>query len=108
MMLAITIEHAVTKPMVRLGGADLTEAGSVSVAIRRKFYSTLLHNADANIAQQAEFIDLLLDIQSAIFLFLRDDFLSCQRRSHASVCKQHERTSQALCRNSNATGCFPC
>ena len=52
MMLAITIEHAVTKPMVRLGGADLTEAGWGSVAIRRKFYSTLLQNADANIAQR--------------------------------------------------------
>jgi hypothetical protein len=33
MILAITIEHAVTKPMVRLGGADLTEAGWVSVVI---------------------------------------------------------------------------
>jgi hypothetical protein len=39
-MLAITIEHAVTKPMVRLGGADLTEARRVSVVIRPKFYST--------------------------------------------------------------------
>jgi sulfur relay (sulfurtransferase) DsrC/TusE family protein len=41
-MLAITIEHAVTKPMARLGGADLTEARWVSVVIRRKFYSTFL------------------------------------------------------------------
>jgi hypothetical protein len=37
MMLAITIEHAVTKPMVRLGGAELTEARWVSVVIRREF-----------------------------------------------------------------------
>jgi len=41
-MLAITIEHAVTKPMVRLGGADLTEARRVSVVISRKFYSIFL------------------------------------------------------------------
>ena len=47
MMLAITIEHAVTKPMVRLGGADLTAAGWVSVVIRQEFYSTfLLQNAE--------------------------------------------------------------
>lgn len=38
MMLAITIEHAVTKPMVRLGGAGLTETRWVSVVIRREFY----------------------------------------------------------------------
>jgi hypothetical protein len=47
MMLAITIEHAVTKPMVRLGGTDLAEAGCASVVILRKFYSTfLLQNAE--------------------------------------------------------------
>jgi hypothetical protein len=47
MMLAITIEHAVTKPMVRFGGADFTAAGLVSVVIRREFYSTfLLQNAE--------------------------------------------------------------
>jgi hypothetical protein len=47
MMLEITIAHAVTKPMVRLGGANLTAAGWVSVVIRRGFYSTfLLHNAE--------------------------------------------------------------
>ena len=47
MMLAITIEHAVTKPMVRLGGADLTAAGWVSVVIRQEFYSSfLLQNAE--------------------------------------------------------------
>ena len=46
MMLAITTEHAVTKPMVRFGGADLTAAGWVSVVIRWEFYSTfLLQNA---------------------------------------------------------------
>jgi hypothetical protein len=38
MMLEITIEHAVTKPMVRFGSADLTAAGWVSVVIRREFY----------------------------------------------------------------------
>ena len=42
MMLEITIEHAVRKPMVRLGGADLAAGGWVSVVIRRKFYSTFL------------------------------------------------------------------
>jgi len=47
MMLAITIEHAVTKPMVRLGGVDLTAAGWVSVVIRQEFYSSfLLQNAE--------------------------------------------------------------
>ena len=47
MMLEITIEHAVTKPMVRFGGADLTAAGWVSVVIRQEFYSTfLLQNAE--------------------------------------------------------------
>jgi hypothetical protein len=49
-MLAITIEHAVRKPMVRLDRAGLTEAGWVSVAIRPKFYSTFLpQNTDAKI-----------------------------------------------------------
>ena len=38
MILAITIEHAVTKPMVRLGGTDLIAARWVSVVIRGKFY----------------------------------------------------------------------
>ena len=42
MMLEITIAHAVTKPMVRLGGADLTAAGWASVVIARELYSTLL------------------------------------------------------------------
>jgi hypothetical protein len=42
MMLEITIEHAVTKPMERLDAADLTEARWVSAVIPRKFYSTLL------------------------------------------------------------------
>ena len=47
MMFEITIEHAVTKPIVRFGGADLTAAGWVSVVIRREFYSTfLLQNAE--------------------------------------------------------------
>ena len=47
MMLAITIEHAVTKPMVRFGGADLTATRWVSVVIRGKFYSSfLLQNAE--------------------------------------------------------------
>jgi hypothetical protein len=41
-MLEITIAHAVTKPMVRVGGTDLTAAGWVSVVIRQEFYSTLL------------------------------------------------------------------
>src|SRR4026207_1931546 len=36
MMLEITIEHAVRKPMLRLGGADLAAAGWVSVVIRRE------------------------------------------------------------------------
>jgi hypothetical protein len=45
--LEITIAHAVTKPMVRVDGTDLTAAGWVSVVIRREFYSTLLlHNAE--------------------------------------------------------------
>jgi hypothetical protein len=39
-MLAITIEHAVTKPMFRLGGADFTAADWVSVVMRQEFYST--------------------------------------------------------------------
>jgi hypothetical protein len=47
MIFAITIEHAVTKPMVRLGGADLTEAGLLSVVIPREFDSTfILRNGD--------------------------------------------------------------
>src|SRR5215218_11236057 len=46
-ILAITIEHAVTNPMVRFGGADLAAADRVSVIIYRKFYSTFfLQNAE--------------------------------------------------------------
>jgi len=47
MMLEITIEHAVTKPMVRFGGADLTAARWVSVVIGRNSIQTfLLQNAE--------------------------------------------------------------
>jgi hypothetical protein len=42
MMLAITMEQAVTKPTVRFGGADLTVAGCASVVIPTKCYLTLL------------------------------------------------------------------
>ena len=52
MMLAITMEQAVTKPMVRFGGVSFTELGWVSVAIRWKLYSIfLLQNANPNIAE---------------------------------------------------------
>jgi hypothetical protein len=42
MMFAITIEQAVTKPMARLGGADLTEAGCASVVILGQNFSSVV------------------------------------------------------------------
>jgi hypothetical protein len=39
-MFAITIEHAVTNPILRVSGAELTAAGCASVVISgEKFYS---------------------------------------------------------------------
>jgi hypothetical protein len=74
-MLAITIEHAVTKLMVRLGGADFTKARWVSVFIRRKSYSTfLLQNGDANIEQRERVRNPLFGVQSLMSPSLRDDF----------------------------------
>ena len=42
MMLAITIEDAVRKPMVRMGGAAFIAARWVNVVIRQECYSTFL------------------------------------------------------------------
>jgi hypothetical protein len=89
MMLAITIEHAVTKPTVRLGRADLIAAGWVSVVIRREFYSSfLLQNAEhprfnAKIERKTAG-----PFQSVFHccMLCQSTFVSCQKRFQASVC----------------------
>jgi hypothetical protein len=75
MILAITIEHAVTKPMVRLGGEDFTEARWVSLFIRRKSYSTFLRQNGMPISnKESESGDPMLGVRSSISSSLRDDF----------------------------------
>ena len=110
-MLAMTIEHAVTKPMVRFGGADLTEAGWVSMVIRREFYSTfLLQNAEhprfnaQDRTKDRESIPVGVPLLSA----LPEHFRQLSEALPGISLQQHERTSQALRRNSHAVGNFPC
>src|SRR6185503_8061850 len=88
MMLAITIEHAVTKPMVRLGGVDLTAAGWVSVVIRQEFYSSfLLQNAEHPRFQRPRSNKRRRVHSSHCFTMLcQSTFVSCQKRFQASVC----------------------
>jgi len=75
MMLEITIAHAVTKPIVRFGGADLTATRWVSVVIRGKFYSSFL-------LQNAEHPRFNAKIG---FMFGQSTFVGCQKRLQASV-----------------------
>ena len=111
MMLEITIEHAVTKPMVRLGGADLIAAGWVSVVIRREFYSTfLLQNAEHprfnahDRTKSGESIPVDVPMLYAV----PEHFRQLSEAPPGISLQQHERTSQALRRNSHAVGSFPC
>ena len=111
MMLAITIEHAVTKPMVRLGGADLTAAGWVSVVIRREFYSTfLLQNAEHPRfnAQDRTKGGESSPVGVPLLYALLEHFRQLSEALPGISLQQHERTSQALRRNSHAVGSFPC
>jgi hypothetical protein len=77
MMLAITIEHAVTKPMVRFGGADLIAAGWVSVVIRSRFYSSFLQQN----AEHPRF-----NAKNG-FMLCQTTFDGCQKRFQVSVCR---------------------
>ena len=47
-MLAITIEHAVTNPIVRLSGTDLMATGcaSVVIALKKVYFSLVRQNAE--------------------------------------------------------------
>ena len=80
MMLAITIEQAVTKPMVRFGGADLAAAGWVSVVIRREFYSNfLLQNAEHPKIPGPRSNERRRVHSSQCFIVVRFAFVSCQK-----------------------------
>src|SRR5262245_18532182 len=81
-MLAITIEHAVTKPMVRFGRVILTELSWVSVAIRWKFLSYF--RTPISISQKSS--SLLVPRQmfaGRCFYLPKIISLSCQMRSTA-------------------------
>ena len=111
MMLAITIEHAVTKPMVRFGGADLAAAGWVSVVIRREFYSNfLLQNAEhlrftaPDRTKGEEFIPVSVSLSYALL----HPFRQLSEGSQASVSSSMNADSQAFRRNGHPTRCFPC
>jgi hypothetical protein len=80
MMLAITIEHAVKKPMVRLAGTDLTAAGLVSVIICCEFYSTFLFQN----AKHPRFCARRIE-ESALQYVLPDHLLGCQNPLKASL-----------------------
>src|SRR5580765_3963362 len=111
MMLAITIEHAVTNPMVRLGGADFTGADWVSVVIRREFYSTFLLQNVVHPRFKAK--DRTKDgepipVGVPLLYALLENFRQLSEALPGISLQQHERTSQALRRNSHAVGSFPC
>ena len=93
-MLAITIEHAVTKPMVRFGGADLAEASWVSVVIRREFNSTFLRqNAEhprftaPDRTKDDEFIPVSVSLSYALL----HSFRQVSERLPGISFQQHER-----------------
>ncbi len=111
MMLAITIEHAVTKPTVRLGRADLIAAGWVSVVIRREFYSSfLLQNAEHPRfnAKDRTKDGGSISVGVPLLYALPEHFRQLSEALPGISLQRHERTSQALRRNSHAVGNFPC
>ena len=111
MMLEITIEHAVTKPIVRFGGADLTAAGLVSVVIRREFYSTfLLQNVEHPKfnAQDRTKGGESIPVGVPLLYALLDHFRQLSEALPGISLQQHERTSQAFRRNGHPTRGFPC
>jgi hypothetical protein len=109
MMLAITIEHAVTKPIVRLGGADVTAAGWVSVIICREVYSTfLLQNAEHPKFNGEDRTKGNESIPFSVHHILPEHFRQLSAALPGITLQQHERISQALRRNGHAAGCFPC
>ena len=109
MMLAITIEQAVTKPIVRLGGADLTAAGWVSVVIPREFYSTLLlQNAEHPRFNARDRMKGDESIPVILSLCFARHFRWLSEALPSISLQKHERTSQALRRNGHAVGGFPC
>jgi len=85
--------------MVRFGGADLAEAGWVSVVIRRKFYSTfLLQNAEhprftaSDRTKGDEFIPVSVSLSYALL----NCFRQLSERLPGISFQQHERRSQAF------------
>src|SRR6476659_7833829 len=110
MMLAITIEHAVTNPMVRFGGADLTAARWVSVVIRRNSIQTfLLQNAEQPRVSAQIKGKAASPFQSGFPLLhaLLEHFRQLSEALQGISLHQHERTSQALRRNGHPTRSFP-
>ena len=111
MMLEITIEHAVAKPIVRFGGADLTAAGLVSVVIRREFYSTfLLQNVEHPKfnAQDRTKGGESIPVGVPLLYALLENFRQLSEALPGISLQQHERTSQAFRRNGHPTRGFPC
>ncbi len=110
-MLAITIEHAVTKPMLRFGGADLTATGWVSVVIRLEFYLTfLLQNAEHPKfnAQDRTKGGESIPVGVPLLYALLEHFSQLSGTLPGISLQQHERTSQAFRRNGHPTRSFPC
>src|SRR6476660_6031740 len=109
MMLAITIEHAVTKPMVRFGGADLTAARWVSVVIRRNSINFLTAERRTTKSQRPDQRKGRESISVGIPLLhaLLDHFRQLSEALQGISLHQHERTSQALRRNGHSTRSFP-
>ena len=110
-MLEITIAHAVTKPMVRFGGADLTAAGWVSVVIRREFYSTfLLQNVEHPKfnAQDRTKGGESIPVGVPLLYALLDHFRQLSEALPGISLQEHERASQAFRRNGHPTRGFPC
>jgi hypothetical protein len=94
--------------MVRFGGADLTATGWVSVVIRREFYSTLLlQNAEHPRFNAQDRTKGDQSIPVSVSLCLLDHFRWLSEALPGISLQQHERTSQALGRNSHAVGGFP-
>ena len=95
--------------MVRLGGADLTKAGWVSVLISRKFCSTfLLQNVEHPRFNAQDRTKGGESIQPVFHYALLDRFRRLSEALPGISLQQHERTSQAFRRNGHPTRSFPC